>query len=369
MRPLITCLVCLSALVGCGKAAATAPPPRPPVPVETATAELRDVPRRLLAIGSVAASALVAVRPQVTAILATVGFTEGATVAAGAVLFTLDDRAFAAAERQAGAERDRALAQLALARTEAARTADLVRQNLASTQQGEQAQAALAVAQAAAAAAEAALARARLELSFCTVTAPISGRTGAVGITPGNLAAAGSTTLVTIASTQPCQVGFSVPGSALPALRAAMARAPLSVAITAEDGGQAESGVLDLLDNQIDPATATVRLRATCPNAAGRLWPGQQCRVGLALGDDLGVVSVPGRAVQTGQNGPLVWVVAADRTVTTRAVVVERTVDGLAVISAGLAAGETVVSDGQVRLVAGASVIVATPATGQAPAR
>lgn len=351
----------LLALAACGKTA-IATPPKPPVPVETAVAELRDMPRQLRAIGTVAAAELVTVRPQVSATLATVGFSEGSMVAAGAPLFTLDDRAFAANERQTAAEAERAKAQLALARADAARMADLVRQNLATAQQGEQAQANLAVMQAAAAAAEAALARVRLELSWCTIRAPIAGRTGALGITPGNLAAAGQTALVTIARLQPIHVGFSVPATALPAIQAAMSRGQVAVSATPEGGGAPEAGVLDLLDNQIDPNTASLRLRAVYPNAANRLWPGQQCQVELALGTDAQVVTVPERAVQTGQRGSIVWTVSAERTVMPQVVVVDRISDGRAILASGIKAGEVVVSDGQLRLSKGATVAPPAPA-------
>jgi multidrug efflux system membrane fusion protein len=342
------------------------------------------MPLRLVAIGTTAASELATIRPQVTAVVTAVRFTEGSVVKAGAPLFQLDDRAFAAAvaqaeadlararaaERQAraGLERDRA--QLVLATAGSERTASLAKQELASTHDQEQAQATLDQARATITAAEAAvdtakagvtaaeanLARARLELSWCTVTAPIGGRTGTAGLTAGSLATSGQTVLATIARMQPMFVGLSVPASALPAVRAAQAKGQLAVSVVPEGDGPPEPGVLDFIDNQIDPATATVRLRASCPNAAERLWPNQQCRVVLELGVDAAVVTVPERAVQTGQRGTLVWVVAADRTASPKKVETGRTVDGQVIITKGLDGGESVVVDGQLRLTKGATV-------------
>lgn len=342
-------------LAACGQQAAA--PPKPPVPVETALAEVRDVPVRLSGVGTTAASELVTVRPQVTAMLAKVLFSEGDTVAAGAPLFQLDDRSFAAAASQAQADAERARAQLALAESEAVRSADLLRQGLISTQQDEQSRSTLAVARAAHAAANAALVRTRLELSWCTVTAPIAGRTGATGITAGNLAAAGQTALVSIARMQPMRVTFTLPAKELARIRAASAAGPLAVSVLPDGGGAAEDGILDLIDNQVDAATATIRLRAACPNPKDRLWPGQQCRIDLILGVEPGVVTVPDRAVQTGQRGTLVWVVGKDGTAEPRPVEVARSAEGLSVIAKGLAGGEVVVSDGQLRLSKGAAVV------------
>jgi multidrug efflux system membrane fusion protein len=371
-------------LTSCGVSGPTPPPARPPVPVVVATAQRQDLPLRLLAVGTASASESVVVRPQVSATLIAVRFTEGATVAAGDLLCELDSRPFAAAVAQAEAdlararaaarqavailERDRA--GLVLAEAADRRTADLQRQDLASAQQQEQSratvdqaratiaadEAAVAAGEAAVAAAEAQLDRARLDLSWCAITAPIAGRTGALGLTVGNLVAAGQTALVTIAHMQPMYVSFALPASDLPAVRAAQERGQLAVTVVPEGGGTAEAGVLAFIDNQIDPATATIRLRATCANAAERLWPNQQCQVQLLLGVEAQVVTVPETAVSTGQRGTLVWVVAADQTATPRPVEVARVDAGTAVISKGLEAGETVVVDGQVRLSKGVTV-------------
>jgi multidrug efflux system membrane fusion protein len=350
-------LVLVASLAACGKPPVA--PARPPVPVETSVAEIRDVPLRLSAVGTTAAAELVTVRPQVTAMLAKVLFSEGDTVAAGTPLFQLDDRASTTAVALAQAEAERARALLALAEAAALRNADLERQGLASAQQNDQVRSALDAGKAALAAANAAQVRARLDLSWCTVTAPIAGRTGAVGITSGNLVSAGQTALVVIARMQPMRVTFTLPANVLGQIRAAQATAPLAVSVRVDGDDTVEGGILDLIDNQVDAATASIRLRASCPNLADRLWPGQQCRVTLTLGTEVAVVTVPERAVQTGQRGSLVWVVGNGNMVEPRQVTIARNSDGLAVIAAGLAGGETVVVDGQLRLSKGAIVTTA----------
>lgn len=361
--------VVVAVLAACGSP--QAPPAKPPVPVETAVAEIRDVPVLLTGIGATAASETVTIRPQVSAAVSRVLFSEGSVVEAGAPLFQLDDRAFAAAASQAQADADRTRAQSALADAEAARSAGMFAQGLIGAQQHDQAQAAAAVARAAHAAANAALVRARLELSWCTVTAPIAGRTGAAGITVGNLAAAGQTPLVTIARMQPMHVAFSLPAVELAQVRAAAAAAsaPLAVRVRAEGVAQPEDGTLDLIDNRISPSGGSIRLRATCANAGGRLWPGQQCRVELHLGTESGAVTVPLRAVQSGQAGTLVWVVGQDGAAEPRPVEVARSLDGIAVIARGLAGGETVVSDGQLRLSKGARTVDAARRAAEKPSR
>ncbi len=394
--------VMLFTLAACGAGAPGTPAAGsgkkpPPVPVRVEPATRRDVPLVLRLAGQTAASELVLIRPQVTGLITAVNFKEGDTVAEGAPLFTLDDRPYAGAlkkaradlaqaratEQQAQATLARDRLQLVLAQAEVKRLDPLIQQGIASAQQIDQIRTVAQVAEATVAASEAALAtataavtsfeallgKATLDHSFCTIKAPIAGVTGAVGSTPGNLALAGQGVLVTIARMQPMHVGFALPARELAAVRAARARGPLAVAVWPDGGGEASPGTLDLIENQIS-GTATVRLRATCPNAGthaeARLWPGQQCQVELTLGVETGVVTVPETALQAGQNGSLVWIVGNDQTVAPRPVTVARTWMGVAVIATGVEAGERVVTDGQLTLVKGRTVAVIDPA--QAPA-
>jgi multidrug efflux system membrane fusion protein len=360
---------------------------RPPVPVEVAVAEVRDVPRRLTALGTTAASAVVVVRPQVSGVITAVHFQEGDAVAAGDVVVELDDRPFAAAEDQALAAVERAKAALiqaeadltrtravlTLAQSENRRTQALDRQAMSSAQQVEQAQGAMEVAaanvaaneaaissaQSAVRAAESSLAKARLDRSWCRITAPIGGRSGALGLDVGNLAVAQQTPLLTIVRTWPLYVGFSVPADSLAAIRAAEARGTVTATFAPIAGGTVEPGHLDLIENQIDTTTGTIRLRAVLANGEDRLWPGQQGTVELTVGVDRERVTVPAKAVQNGQNGALVWVIA-EGTASVRPVTVERMFANRALISSGLKSGETVVTDGHIRLTKGARVTTET---------
>lgn len=346
----------LLVLAGCASAQKTAPPARPPVPVTTGVAVRRDVPLVLRTVGTTSPSESVTVKPQISAVLAKVRFAEGDTVEAGAPLYQLDDRDLVAAAAQAEAVLARDRAQAAFAAAEAVRAEDLERKGLTSTQQADQARSARDAAKAAVTADEAALTKVRLDLSRCTVTAPIAGRTGRSPVTAGNLVTAGQTTLVTISRMQPMALDFALPGTEIATIRAASATGPLQVAVVAEGASQPEAGTLALIDVAVDPSTGTVPLRASLANAADRLWPGQQCRVELRLGDEKDVVTVPEKAVQTGQKGSFVWTIGDDGTASPRQVGVSRILDGTAVIASGLKGGETVVIDGHIRLVPGAAV-------------
>ena len=394
---LLTCL-----LVGCGDPAATGnggngangggkdKSKGKPVPVHVATARVADVPRTLTLVGRTEASEVVDLHPQVTATVMATTFTEGGTVKAGAPLVSLDERAFAtalttaeanlakakASELQAAAQLVRDRSQLVFAEADAQRQESLVAQNFTTTHdlelartaaQGAHAvvagdEAAAATAQAESRVAEAAVTRARLDLTWCTVTAPISGTIGAAGLTTGNLAIAGQTVLATIVRMQPMYVGFSLPAAELPGLRATPAGEQLTVAVTPEGTTKAVTGVLEFIDNRIATDSATVRLRATCANQDSVLWPGQQCRIELTLGIDRQVLTIPAAALQASQQGALVWVIGADQTATPRPVTVARTWNGQAVITAGLTAGEVVVTEGKLLLVAGSTVDSTTPA-------
>jgi multidrug efflux system membrane fusion protein len=388
-------LLALLLAAGCGQAPPAAKV-APPVPVVTAVARKVDVPVLVTGVGNAAASNLVSLRPRIGAVVAAVRFREGETVAAGAPLFTLDphpwQEAVTAAEAacararasvvQAEAALARDRAQLVLAEADAGRIAGLEAKDIASRQQVDQARAGVAVAQAALAGAEAAiataragvveseaaLARAQLDRAWCDITAPIAGRTGPARATPGTLVTAGSTELVTIACTQPMWVEVAVPAAGLPALRAAAARGAVAASVLGEGLDGPEPGTLELIDNRIDSTTATVAVRVSCPNRQERLWPGQQCRVELVLGVDAGVVTVPAEAIQAGQRGDLVWVVGADRTAQPRPVQLARRQGELAVVAKGLAAGDEVVVDGQVRLRRGSAVVPAASAAAVKPA-
>jgi len=363
-------------LHGCSRPPAVAEAARPEqtaaVPVTVATAVRKDVPVKLTAIARVEPYATVTVKPQVSGQLVEVHFQEGQDVRAGDLLFRLDARPYEAAVRQAEAnlERDRALALDAAA--EAAWKAGLLRQNAASQREYEQSQATADSRRATVEADEALLEKARLDLEYCTIRAPIDGRTGDNLADPGNVVKANETALVVINQINPIYVAFAVPEQFLLRIQEAQKGGPLVVeAFFPHDPGPPERGVLTFVDNKVDSATGTILLKGTFANAERRLWPGQFVNAELTLATRVGALVIPAPAVQTGQRGQYVFVVRDDLTVESRPVRVAFTLDTETVIDDGLRPGERVVTDGQLRLVPGARVEphpapTASPATSPA---
>lgn len=354
-------------------------------PVTVTTVGRNDVPIDIQVIGGVEAYSTITVRAQVGGQLTRVSFQEGEYVRAGDLLFTIDPRPLEAQLQQAEANLARSTAQLSLAQAnlakdmaqeqyaqaQAARYLKLQQEGIISKEQRDQFQtnadalaqavtadrASIESARAEIAAARAAVENAKLQLSYTTIPSPIDGRTGNVMIKQGNLVSANSMDLTTITQVQPIYVTFSVPEARLAAIKRYMARAKLPVAAIPQDGESSpETGVLSFVDNTVDPSTGTIKLKATFPNQQRRLWPGQFIRVALRLTTQANALVVPNQAVQTGQDGPFVFVVKPDRTVENRPVVLGARVDQQLVIEKGLEAGETVVTEGQLRLAPGSRV-------------
>jgi multidrug efflux system membrane fusion protein len=338
-----------------------APPPPAAVPVTVATAVAKPMPVRIEAVGTVAPAETVTVRSQVTGPLAEVHFVEGQDVARGALLFTIDPRPFRAALAQAEAERARSATTAAFARREAARYAELFGQGLVARSQYEQLVANANAADALVRASRAAVETARLQLSYTAVRAPLDGRTGRVLADRGTLVQANATDLVVINRLRPIEVAFAVPAQHLPEL----GRRPsgtIEVAATPTGVDAGATGRLTFLDNRVDPQTGTIQLTATFGNEDARLWPGQFVNVVVTLGVEPDALTIPAAAVQTGQQGTYVFVVRPDGTVESRPVVVARQVGEEVVLARGVAPGEPVVTEGQLRLTAGARVEVQAPA-------
>jgi multidrug efflux system membrane fusion protein len=263
------------------------------------------------------------------------------------------------AQSEATLERDRA--SLQRAKLEVARQSGLATRGVASAQKFEDVETTLAVFEATVRAGEAAAENARVNLAYATIAAPINGRTGSIAFKKGNLVKATelSTTapLVTITQLRPIYVTFTVPEGYLAALRAAAASLPVVVTIPSEPQTPIP-GELVFIDNQVDVATGTITLKAEFANDDTRLWPGQFVNVTLTRGMQADAVVVPSAAVQVGQNGPYVFLLRPDSTVEMRLVRVDRTLDGRTIIAEGLAAGDRVVVDGQLRLANGTRVAV-----------
>lgn len=353
----------VAVLSGCtgGQKKASGPPP---VPVTTAVAVRKTVPVSVRAIGHVEPIATVAVKARIGGELSQVHFTEGQNVRAGETLFTIDPRQYAAELRQAEAQlaRDQALAKKAEA--DVARYRDLVAKDFVTKEQYDQIVATAGSARASVEADQANVDNARLQLAYCTITSPIAGRTGNLSVKVGNLIKANDDHgLVTINQIKPINVSFTVPAQLLPQIGKSEDR-HLRVRAVLPGEAKAEDGTLTFVDNGVDPATSTVLLKATFPNESERLWAGQFVDVTLVLGEERDRVVAPASAVLTGQQGDYVFVVKPDKTVDMRVVKVARRDETDAVIDSGLQAGDTVVTDGQLRLVTGTRIEV--KAAGQA---
>lgn len=346
------------------------PPESMAVPVRTAVAAQQAVPVELRTIGTVEPYSTVQVRSMVAGQLQKVHFKEGDRVEAGDVLFTIDPRPFEAVLRQAEANRARNQAQLELARTQVSRMERMVREGIGQQQELDQARTSAATLEAAILADEAAIARAKVDLGYTTIYAPLTGRTGDLAVDEGNLVKANDVPLVTINQISPANVVFSVPEQHLAEIRSFMATCDLPVRATAPGAeDDPATGTLTFINNTVSAETGTIQLKATFPNEDEQLWPGQFVQVVLTLTSRPDAVVVPAQAVQTGQEGEFVFVVKEDQTVEPRTVVVSDTVNGSLVVEEGLSAGETVVTEGHLRLAPGRKVTLAEarPAKGNTP--
>src|SRR3989442_2119595 len=356
------------------------------VPVEMAAVTQRDVAIQLKAIGNVEPLATIAVRSQVEGPLQSVAFVPGQEVKKGAVLFQIDPRPLQAAFSQAEANLLKAMAQVRqgqdiVAKDEATadndrviakRDANLLEAGVIAREQYDNDEAklkadeatvradqsAVANLQAAQKAEQAAVENARVQLSYTTIRAPIAGKTGNLAVTQGNLVRANDTTaMVTITQSAPIYVTFAVPAKDLMRIRhSSSAEGFVTQVVIPGDESNPVMGRLSLVDNTVDVATGTVRLKATFQNDDRRLYPGQFVNVVLTLGTENQAIVVPSQAVQLGQDKSFLYVLQFDMTVETRTVKTGTTIENMTVIDDGLKPGEQVVTDGQLRLVPGAKV-------------
>jgi|YelNatPaOPRAMG01_1025707.scaffolds.fasta_scaffold01498_12 multidrug efflux system membrane fusion protein len=330
------------------------------VPVLVAKAVRKTVADEIHAIGKVEAHSTVDIKAQINGQVLEVHFHEGQDVKKGDLLFTIDPRPYQAALLQAQANLAKDQAQLAQAKADYERYAYLLKKRVGSQQQYDQALAAYQGLKASVAADEAAVQTAQVNLSYTRIHSPIDGRTGNLIVHAGNLVKANAdTAMVTINQIRPVYVDFSIPEKDLDQVRANMAEHPLPVFVTTPtDKDERERGYLSFIDNQVDSTTGTILLKGTFKNANERLWPGQFVNVTLIVRRMPDQVVVPSQAVQTGQDGSYVFVVGEKMKAEMRKVVLGATVGGDTVVARGLKAGETVVTDGQLRLVPGATVII-----------
>ena len=341
-----------------------------PIPVLAATATAEDVPIILRGLGTVTAFNTVAVKSRVGGNITRINFTEGQEVKAGDLLIEIDVRPFQAALDQAKATLARDQANLKNAQADLARYAQLLQKNFAPEQQYATQQATVEEDEATIQNDQAAIDAAKLNVEYASIRSPIDGIVGIRQVDVGNLVQANSQTLVVITQIKPIYVIFSLPEADIPRIRSATAERKLTVqAYDPTDQKQVSQGVLNLIDNQVDQATGTFKLKAEFPNSDEVLWPGQFVNAHLVLEVVHNGVTVPAAAVQTGPNGHFVYVVRSDNTVDLRTVTVTQTENNRSLTGSGVTAGERVVTAGWFRLTPGAKVTVSpgeTPANAPA---
>lgn len=329
------------------------------IPVNTTKVRVGDVPIVLTGIGSAQAYNSVDVHAQVTGTIQQIGFVEGQTVHKGSPIAQLDPRPFQAALQEAEANLARDQANLSNAQLNLNRFTPLMRQGFASAQQVTDQRSQVSQLQASVASDKAAIFNAATQLSYTTIASPIEGVTGIRQVDIGNIVQPGTTTpIVTITQIQPISVVFTLPQKDVPEVQAAMAKGTLkALAYGQDDRTQLGEGNLLLVNNTISQSSGTAQLKATFPNENRALWPGAFVNVRLIVADRHDGITVPLSALQQGQSGPFVFVVAQDGTVQSRPVTVGQTLDGKALIDHGLRADDTVVTAGQYRLNDGATVV------------
>lgn len=362
------------ALAACGEkqqapAGSGAAAQRPAAPVIVATAAQRDIPVETTAIGNVEAYQTVQVRSMVSGQIEGVHFKEGQDVSKGQLLFTLDKRPFQAALEQAIGQlkRDQATAQNN--QMQASRYTSLEQQGVISREVADQQRTQAQSTSAAAAADQATVDAAKVQLQYTDIRAPISGRAGAILINLGNLVKANDTPfLVQINQITPIYVTFSVPENQLEQIRSLLAHHLKVKAYPKGTRSGGAEGTLTFIDNGVDPTTGTVKLKATFDNRDRRLWPGEYVDVVMGLSTIRNAVVVPTKAIQAGQQGQYVYVVTPQNTAESRVVVAGGVYQDLTVVTKGVAAGDRVIVEGQMRVAPNSKVAVqSTVPTGAAP--
>lgn len=344
---------------GCGTKAPAGPPPREAVPVRVTTSRSADVPVTISAIGTVEARSIVSVKSMVSGELVRTCVDEGQDVTQGQILFQVDSRAYEAAVRQAEAALARDTALLDNARAEERRYSELAQKEYVTQEQFEKLRTSAETYAALVQSDQAALDNARVQLSYCTIKAPVTGRLGEILIHQGNVVKANDLPLVTIHQIRPVNIAFRIPENRLPEVRRLHSGGGLDVeAVPRGKGNEPVRAKLDFIDNAVDGATGTILLKATYPNHDATLWPGQFVDVRLVLRTLQQATTVSSSAVQTGQQGSFIFVVRPDATVELRPVVAGPGHAQDMVIEKGLSPGETVVTEGQIRLVPGSQVTI-----------
>ena len=326
--------------------------------VEAAAVQRKDVPIYLDGLGTVQAYYTVTITARVDGQLQKVGFVEGQTVAKGALIAQIDPRPYQAALDQAIAMKAKDASQLHGAEQDLERYTILAPADLTSKQTLNAQQGLVGELRAQIKADEAAIENARTQLAYTTITAPIEARTGIRLVDPGNIVHASDTTgIVVLTQVQPISFIFTLPEDELPAVRSALAAGPVAVAALSRDGRiELDRGTLALIDNQIDQATGTARLKATFANTANKLWPGEFINARVLVDTARNALTIPSAAVQRGPTGVFTYVVKRDSTVEARPLQIGPETGAVTIVDKGLTDGDVVVTSNQYRLQPGAEV-------------
>jgi multidrug efflux system membrane fusion protein len=364
-RHFLLCFVLLGLFViaGCagGESKTNAQAPPPTVPVGVGEVTRKDVPLVLKSIGNVEPFETVSIKSLVAGELVDVHFKEGQDVKKGQLLFTLDQRQFIADLKKAEGVLEKDMAQAKNARAQAARYEQLLKEGVVAKEQYDQIVANAGAAEATLDSDRAAVESAKVQVQYTKIYSPISGRTGNLMVHQGNIVKANDVPLVTINQISPIHVSFAIPEQQLAEVKKYMTAGTLKVeAVIPNDQAPAgpPQGKLDFVDNNVDPATGTIKLKGAYANNDHRLWPGQFVDIVLTLTTQQNAIVVPSKAVQTGQQGQYVFVVKPDMTVDMRAIKVTRTAGPDTVVESGLQPGDRVVTDGQLKLNKGVRVEV-----------
>ncbi len=344
-----------SLVCGCSK---TEKPPPPPVPVIVASAVEKTIPLQINAIGNVEPYQTISVKSQITGEITKVNFKEGQDVGKGYLLFELDCRQYIEAVKQAEANLARDTAQAKNAQVELERYTALLDEQFVTRQQYDQVRTNAAALDATLKADRAVIENNRVQVHYCSIRAPISGRTGSLKLHQGNIVKANDVELVVINQIQPIYVTFTINERDLSEVKKYQAIEKLKVEAFISKGERPEKGLLTFIDNAVNKVTGTITLKGTFVNGDKRLWPGQFVSVVLTVTTQPNAIVVPSQAVQTGQSGQYVFVVKPDLTADMRPVTIGTSISGETAIVKGVQAGERVVTDGQLRLVPGSLVTI-----------
>ena len=350
---LIFSFVFATLIYGCSKKEKPVPPP---VPVVVASAMEKTIPVQIDAIGNVEPYQTISVKAQITGEIKNVNFKEGQDVGKGYLLYELDCRPYVEAVKQAEANLARDEAQAKNAQLDLERYTALLEEQFVTRQQYDQVRTNAAALEATLKADKAVIENNRVQVHYCSIHSPISGRTGSLKLHQGNIVKANDVELVVINQIQPIYVTFTINEKDLPAVKKYQAVERLKVVAFISKDERPEQGLLTFIDNAVNKVTGTIILKGTFANNEKRLWPGQFVTVVLTLTKEPNAILVPSQAIQTGQSGQYVYVVKPDLTADMRPVTIGTAIGGETAIVKGIQAGERVVTDGQLRLVPGAHV-------------